>query len=161
MIRINRETDYGIAILGLMAQAPGERYSASGIATQHNLPQPVVSKILKRLNREGLLHSYRGAKGGYGLARAPAVITVEEIITALEGPIELTACAEDGSEVCQCGNHCHVSENWSRINRAVRRALEGITLAEMSAPGAVDGDAVAARAVHPLAFTGVRYGSDD
>ena len=161
MIRIKRETDYGVAVLGLMAQAPEECYSASWIASQHGLPQPVVSKILKRLAREGILVSYRGAKGGYGLARSPQELNVAAVIEALEGPIELTACAEQGSQVCHCGNHCHVSENWSRINRAVRRALEGITLAEMSAPGAVDGEAVAARAVHPLAFTGVRYGSDD
>lgn len=158
MIRINRETDYGIGILSLLARSPGECFNAAWLAEHCGLPQPMVSKILKQLARAGLLVSYRGAKGGYGLARSPERITVAEIITALEGPISLTECIEDGVDACQYGSYCTVSTNWGRINAVVREALAGITLAEMSEPGG------AARApqvsVHPLEFTGVRYVSD-
>jgi len=161
MMKLNRETDYGVAILGVMARSPGERFSAQALAGQHGLPQPVVSKILKQLARAGVLVSRRGVHGGFGLARKPEAITIAEVITALEGPIELTACAESGSNACAYGSHCTVSENWSRINRVVRGALESITLAEMSVAGAVDAESVAAGAAQPLAFTGVRHGSND
>lgn len=154
MIRINRETDYGIGILSLMARAGEDRFNAARIAEERGLPQPVVSKILKQLARGGLLVSYRGAKGGYGLARRPERITVADIIAALEGPIALTDCADEGPEVCQYGDHCTVSDNWNRINRVVKGALQGITLAEMSEP---DGPATTE---HPLEFTGVRYVGD-
>lgn len=160
MIRINRETDYGIGILSLLARSPGERFNAAWLAAHGGLPQPMVSKILKQLARAGLLDSYRGAKGGYGLARDPQRITVAEIITALEGPISLTECVEDGVDACQYGSHCTVSTNWSRINRVVRKALSGITLAEMSEPGGAPDVAARDASVHPLEFTGVRYVSD-
>jgi len=160
MIRINRETDYGIGILSLMARSPGERFNAAWLAENRGLPQPMVSKILKHLARAGLLVSYRGAKGGYGLAREANRITVAEVITALEGPISLTECVEEGVDACQYSNHCTVSTNWSRINTVVRKALAGITLEDMSEPGTpVKGDDRQS-AVHPLEFAGVRYVSD-
>jgi FeS assembly SUF system regulator len=158
MIRINRETDYGIGILSLMARDRDARFNASSLARRRGLPQPMVSKILKHLARGGILRSYRGAKGGYGLARAPEQISVAEIIGALEGPIALTDCVDTGPDACLYGSACTVSGNWSRINRVVREALENVSLAEMSASDTRDGGE--AVTVHPLEFTGVRHVSD-
>ncbi len=135
MIRINRETDYGVVILSLMAVEPERRYNAAWLAEQRGLPLPVVSKILKHLARAGLLVSYRGAKGGYGLARDPAEINVAQIVAALEGPIALTDCVEVvGANGCQYHSHCVISSNWNRINRVVQKALEGISLEDMTRP---------------------------
>ena len=134
MIRINRETDYGVLILSLMANDSEARYNSAWLAEQRGLPQPMVSKILKHLVRGGLLVSYRGAKGGYGLARPAQQITVADIVAALEGPIALTDCANVDDINCQYHDGCVVSSNWNRINRVVQRALEGITLADMTEP---------------------------
>ena len=78
--------------------------------------------------------SHRGAKGGYGLARPADSISVPEMITALEGPIGLTECTMHPG-ACAQESSCHVREPWQRINQAVRRALDGITLADLAAPG--------------------------
>ncbi|MFB4204037.1 HTH-type transcriptional regulator CymR [wastewater metagenome] len=162
MIRINRETDYGIGILSMLARDDDARVTAATLADRRGLPQPMVSKILKHLARAGILVSYRGAKGGYGLARRPEEITVAEIIAALEGPISLTECVEEGVEACQYSNYCTVSGNWTRINRVVHEALSCITLAEMSAPEPdMPGTAgPGARDEFPIEFSGVRYVSD-
>ncbi len=153
MIRLNRETDYGIGILTLMARDPEGRFNAGALAEARGLPQPIVSKILKHLARSDLLVSYRGAKGGYGLARRPESISIAEIITVLEGPIALTDCIEDGQEACQYGSQCNISNVWSRINDVVLNALSEITLAEMTT--AEDGGG--SGQVHTLEFTGVRH----
>lgn len=134
MIRINRETDYGVLILSLMAQDPSRRYSASTISAERGLPQPVVSKILKHLVREGVLLSYRGAKGGYGLARAPEAITIADIVAAMEGPISLTHCTDAGPSSCQYHEGCVASSNWKYINQVVQQALDGISLKDMITP---------------------------
>ena len=153
MIRLNRETDYGIGILTLMARDPEARFSAGALAEARGLPQPIVSKILKHLARSGLLVSHRGAKGGYGLARRPEAVSIAEIITVLEGPIALTDCIEDGQEACQYGSLCTISNVWNRINDVVLNALSEITLAEMTTAAEGDGDG----RVHTLEFTGVRH----
>jgi FeS assembly SUF system regulator len=134
MIRINRETDYSVLILSLMATDPEHRYNAVTLAAQRGLPLPVVSKILKQLSRAGLLVSYRGAKGGYGLSRAPEAITIADIVAAMEGPISLTHCVDSGPSGCQYHRGCVASSNWNRINQAVHSALAGISLKDMITP---------------------------
>jgi FeS assembly SUF system regulator len=135
VIRITRLTDYGIVLLTHFARHP-ERLTrnAPEIAAAARLPLPTVSKILKILAREGLLVPHRGAKGGFSLARSPLDITMADIISALEGPIALTECNVHGGDRCGIESLCPVSANWRRINRAVRDALSGLTLAEMASP---------------------------
>lgn len=132
MIRLSKLADYGIVILTNMARHPERQFSAAEIAAQSHIPQPMASKILKALVRGGVLASHRGAKGGYGLAHGAEAISVAAIITALEGPIALTACIEDGPGECDIEALCPARANWQRINDAIRGALEDITLAEMT-----------------------------
>lgn len=135
MIKIGRLTDYGIVLMTHMASHPGAAHNAAEVALEAHLPVPTVSKLLQELARAGLLESQRGAKGGYALARDARHISVAEIITALEGPIALTACsAGDVDPDCEHEPLCPVRGHWTRINRAIRAALEGISLAEMAAP---------------------------
>lgn len=131
MIRITKQTDYGIVLLTHLAAQPERHLNAPELAAETQLPVPMVSKILKLLVREGILLSHRGVKGGYSLARLPQEISMAEIIAALEGPIAITECIDVSSD-CSHERLCPVRSNWQRINAAVRGALEGITLAEMT-----------------------------
>ena len=134
MLRITKQTDYGIVLLTRMAAEPERQFNAPELAAEVQLPLPTVSKILKLLARDGLLQSHRGVKGGYSLAQPPERTTVAAIIGSLEGPIAITECIEDGSDECLQEGHCSVQANWQVINRAVRSALEGITLRDMAEP---------------------------
>jgi FeS assembly SUF system regulator len=131
VFRLSRLADYGIVIMTHMARRADRQHNAPEVAAETLVPQPMASKVLKTLAREGLLVSYRGAKGGYGLARPAGAITVAEVITALEGPIALTACIEDEG-MCDIERMCPARANWQRINEAIRGALDGITVAEMA-----------------------------
>jgi FeS assembly SUF system regulator len=131
MIRITKQTDYGIVLLTHLAANADRQYAAPELAAEARLPLPMVSKILKLLARDGLLASHRGVKGGYSLARPAEEISMAEIIAALEGPIAITECISVESD-CSHVALCPVSANWRRINEAVRTALEGISLAEMA-----------------------------
>ncbi len=132
MIRLTKQTDYGIVLLSHMASLPQRQFNATELAAESRLPQPTVSKVLKILARAGLLDSHRGVKGGYTLARTPEEITVTEVIGALEGPIGITECIDDTPGECSHEAGCPVRGNWHRINEAIRQALDGINLAEMA-----------------------------
>ena len=136
MIRITKQSDYGIVLMTRLAGASEELHTAAGLASDAQLPAPIVSKILKLLARAGLLESHRGVKGGYCLARAPESISVAEIISALEGPIAVTECIEDTPGECSQESVFRLRANWQRINLAVRQALESISLAELTHPHA-------------------------
>jgi FeS assembly SUF system regulator len=131
MIRITRETDYGIVLLSFMAvMSPDEVATARDLATRACLTLPMASKILKALARAGLLVSHRGAKGGYGLARRPDEISVGDVIAAIEGPIGITECAsEEGA--CEQEPVCPARGGWRRVSRQMREFLEKIPLSEL------------------------------
>jgi FeS assembly SUF system regulator len=131
MIRMSKQTDYGIVLLTHLASTPDASYSARELAAVMHLPLPMVSKILKLLTREGLLFSYRGPSGGYRLARQPNQITVAEMINALEGPFAFMECIETPG-TCRQESFCPVRGNWYTINSTVVRALRGITLSDMT-----------------------------
>ncbi|MBB4286730.1 SUF system Fe-S cluster assembly regulator [Roseospira goensis] len=132
MFRINKLTDYAVVLLVDMARSDRVR-AAHQIAADTGVPVPTVAKVMKALVRSGLVRSTRGAAGGYLLARPAERIAVADMIQALEGPIALTACVEDADETCDRETFCPMAGHWNRVNAAVRRALEGITLADMAA----------------------------
>jgi FeS assembly SUF system regulator len=134
MIRISKLADYGIVLLAQFARDPANPVmTARDLAERTRMPMPTVSKILKALLRGSLLVSQRGAKGGYQLSRPADQISVAEILLAIEGPVALTDCVRSGGE-CAVERFCQVRSNWQRINGAVRGALEGLKLTDMTAP---------------------------
>ena len=130
MIRLSRFADYAVVMLGELSRSAHLRLPASELATRTNLPEPTVAKILKALTRAGLLSSTRGVNGGYGLTRTPDNMTVADIITAMDGPISLTDCA-DGDSACVLEGMCSMHGRWSKVNVAVRTALESVTLVDL------------------------------
>lgn len=134
MLRMSRLTDYGTVVLACMAAEPDVLYSATDVAARVSLSPPTVSKILKLMARAGLVNSVRGAQGGYTLSRAPHSITAAQIIDALEGPVALTECSTDEGH-CDLERVCNVSGAWQKINVAIRRALEDITLDQLLSSG--------------------------
>lgn len=134
MFRMTRLTDYGMVLLTCVARDPrGAARSARELAEQAGLPRPTASKILKTLARHGVLEARRGAKGGFALARPPRRIPVSEIVAALEGPVGLTLCSTRRQR-CGLEGVCGARDTWRRVDRAVRDALRGITLADLVRP---------------------------
>lgn len=134
-MRLARMTDYAVVVLCQMAHAPERAvFTATALADATGLPQPSVSKLLKRLTQKEVLVAHRGAAGGYGLARSPAEITAREIIVALEGPLVLAACVEEGEETCGFERSCPIRGHWDPVNQAIHDALGDVSLADMARP---------------------------
>ena len=131
MLKITKQSDYGIVLLTRIASEPVRLWAAPELAHETHLPLPIVSKVLKILARGGVLSSHRGAKGGYTLSRSPAATSIAAIIDVLEGPFALTDCIDGTPGACHHEAVCPQRANWQVINRAVRRALEQISVADM------------------------------
>jgi FeS assembly SUF system regulator len=106
------------------------------VAERTRLALPTVSKLLKGLHRAGIVTSTRGAHGGYQLARPAARISASAIIDAIEGPVAITECSGNHS-ACDIESVCRTGGAWQRINASIRRALDDISLAQLSGQEAV------------------------
>jgi FeS assembly SUF system regulator len=138
MLRISKLTDYAVVILARLAAEPGQRLTAAQLAAATRLAVPTVSKLLKQLQRRNLVASTRGLHGGYRLARPPAEISAAQVLDALEGPVALTECASSASHCC-IESTCLVSRAWQRVNLAIRRSLQEITLLELAGLSSASG----------------------
>ncbi|MFQ5954147.1 MAG: SUF system Fe-S cluster assembly regulator [Kiloniellales bacterium] len=132
MIKLNRMTDYAVVVMAQMAMRPDEVVTAAQVARDTGVPLPSVAKLMTALARAGLAASHRGVTGGYRLDRPAEEISVAEIITALEGPIALTACVHGALDQCDVESLCPMRGHWDKINQAIRRALQDLTLADMT-----------------------------
>ncbi len=131
MLRISKLTDYATVILAALASEPGRVQTATALAARSRIAAPTVSKVLKQLQRAGLVSSTRGLHGGYQLARPAAQISAASILDALEGPVALTDCSV-GHGQCDIEDNCSVGRAWQRVNHAIRRSLHDVTLAQLA-----------------------------
>ena len=89
MFKVSAKSIYGLsAVLELAMHYGNSVLQIRDIARVQDIPQHYLEQILIVLKRGGIVKSVRGAQGGYALARAPHSITLLEIFTLLEGPLE-------------------------------------------------------------------------
>jgi Rrf2 family transcriptional regulator, cysteine metabolism repressor len=95
-MRITAKAEY--ACLAVIELARSGRVGAPkrvrDLAGAQNIPQSYLIQILLQLKAAGLVHSSRGAVGGYQLARNPSEISVADVIAAIDGREERTRKAE-------------------------------------------------------------------
>ncbi len=135
MLRLSKMTDYGILMLVRVAGTePGTLHTARDLAAHSRLPVTTVSKVVKTLVREGFLASRRGIRGGYSLARPADTISMVDVISALEGPVALTACAahQNGPGHCDIATTCPARKPWQRLNALLVGVLANVTLRDMA-----------------------------
>ena len=132
-MRLSSMADYAVVMMSAAARHCGEtRVSATALAAETGVPLPTAQKLVSMLAKSGLLRSTRGTGGGIQLARPAAAISLADIIEAVEGPIAMTACVEQGRHDCGLEDACRVRPHWGAVNQAVRGALNTVSLASLS-----------------------------
>ena len=133
MLRLSKKADYALMAMKHLALR-GDRGSSSAreIAEQYDIPIELLAKVLQRLVRKGLLASHQGTRGGYQLVRAPAHVSVADVIEAIDGPVAITACSTDDG-ACEQFAKCNVRDPLWRVRERILSALGECTIAELAA----------------------------
>ena len=132
-MRLSSMADYAVVTMSAAARHCGMvRVSAAQLAEETGLPPATVQKLVSKLAAAGLLRASRGAGGGLKLARPAAAISLADIVEAVEGPIALTSCVEQGRHDCGMEVVCTVRPHWGAVNDAVRGALAGVPLTRLA-----------------------------
>jgi FeS assembly SUF system regulator len=113
-------------------RAEGALVAASQVSGETGVPVPTVAKLMNLLARAQLLVSHRGVSGGFALARPASLISLADIVEAIDGPIALTHCCTENRDSCELLSHCAVRLHWEPVNRAVREALARVSLATLA-----------------------------
>ena len=133
MLKLSKLADYAVVIITALDSHEDELVSASILAQENTFARNRQSpKFLKLLSASNIVTSIRGVKGGYKLSAGIDKISIKDVITALDGPIALTACVEDSGEGCEFAPTCAMHGRWNRVNRAIKEALEVVSIYDMT-----------------------------
>jgi Rrf2 family protein len=128
MFRFSKKIDYALLALQYLA-SPGEPgdLSARAIAARFEIPLELLSKILQRLARCGLIVAHKGVHGGYRLARSPDDISIADVGQAVDG---FTTCspAPRFDELVACP----LRDPPSRVTERIVALLRALTVADIS-----------------------------
>jgi Rrf2 family transcriptional regulator, cysteine metabolism repressor len=134
------KAEYGVRVMAHLASSDDDGPISLGtIADAEGLPLAYLEHLVQRLRKAQLIESRRGAHGGYSLARAPADISMAEVVSALEGdiaPIECITADADGVLTCarEGSEPCPTKLLWTRVQGSIIRTLNEMTLADLVQP---------------------------
>ena len=133
MLRLSKKADYALlAMRHLAAQADRGAVSARELAESYDIPAELLAKVLQQLVRAQLLYSHQGIRGGYGLSRPAVAVSVAEVIQAVDGPLQVTACSE-ADHSCEQYEKCNIRDPLWRIKDRIVSALAATSVAELAA----------------------------
>ncbi|HZI82753.1 MAG TPA: Fe-S cluster assembly transcriptional regulator IscR [Casimicrobiaceae bacterium] len=101
----------------------------AGVAERQKISLSYLEQLFGKLRRAGLVDSVRGPGGGYNLARTSQGVSVADIITAVDEPIDATQCG--GKENCLDDRRCMTHELWANLNAHIFSFLSSVTLEQL------------------------------
>ena len=124
-MELTRAGDYGfLGILYLAKQPEKKVVRLSEISENEDIPEKFLAKIFQSYTRSGLVKSYRGARGGFSMAKSPAKITAKDILECVQGPIYLTRCLRV-TPPANCRRHPYTTHS---LRSAIRSGHETLNL---------------------------------
>jgi Rrf2 family cysteine metabolism transcriptional repressor len=126
-MKISAKAEYAcLAVLALAAHRPDDPpVRIREIAEAHGIPERYLVQILLQLKGAGLVVSTRGASGGYRLARSASLISLSEVLTAIDGPDEPSKeTSEPAAQV--------LASVWRDVRAAERAVLEKTSIAQLA-----------------------------
>ena len=131
-MKLSVKSDYAArAVLGLARHYPtGAALRVEDLASGQGVPANYLVQILIELKAQGIAKSVRGKEGGYLLARAPAEISLGDVLRAVHGEVFDTPALSDPN----CAPELRGA--WQRLKDAVDKAAAGITFQQLLDEGA-------------------------
>jgi Rrf2 family protein len=135
---LSKSADYGLRAMVYLARHRSTRLiTLHEIATAMHTPPFLLGRILQRLVRARLLVSMKGHHGGFRLQREPMVITVSDIVRAIDGPFRMFDCT--GIAACGLSGECTMVEMFGRAEKALEDVLHAVTLDDLACHARLDG----------------------
>src|SRR5215831_12013382 len=92
-MKISAQEEYGLRCLVQLASLEaGDSLTLPQIAEREGISTANAGKLMWLLNKAGFVHSTRGTKGGYLLARPASEIHLSEIIKVLDEEVVAKHC---------------------------------------------------------------------
>ena len=127
---LSRVAEYALRTAACLARSAPDRMRARDLSPRASVPQPYISKILRRLTAAGLLDSRKGHGGGFVLAKEPGEIRFIDILRAVDFEPAADHCLF-GWPSCDESNPCPLHPEWKALKGAIEDWARTRTLADV------------------------------
>ena len=100
------------------------------IAEEEQIPSHFLAKILQQIARKGLLKSSKGPTGGFCLKVPANKLKLIDIIDAVDGMSNFTACA-GGLPECNSAKACSLCDRWKPVHSRIMVFLGKTSIADL------------------------------
>ena len=133
MLKLTRKTEYALMALGHLSGADsGGTTKVREIADSHDIPFPVLAKVMQRLAQEGFVEPIQGAQGGYRLKADLADVNLWQFLEKMEDPLGIVDCVSE-DECTQMGS-CNIRHPMRVIDYTLKSVFTGLTLEHVIRP---------------------------
>jgi Rrf2 family transcriptional regulator, iron-sulfur cluster assembly transcription factor len=142
-MRLTTKGRFAVTAMLDLAMHGGKRpVTLAGISQRQSISLSYLEQLFGKLRRHTLVESVRGPGGGYTLARDLAQVSVADIVTAVDEPLDATQCG--GKENCKDERRCMTHDLWSTLNDKMYEYLDSVKLSDLVAQQAVRKEGVKA-----------------
>lgn len=132
LMLFTRATEYALLSLILIAKRD-EPLGTDALSKQLDIPKSFLAKILQNLAKEGLLKSFKGATGGFMLAKPPNKISIKNVAEAAEKKNITVFDCSPAQECCPSNkaNFCTLWPFLNKLQNKIDNFLENLTLQDL------------------------------
>ncbi|MCK9361354.1 Rrf2 family transcriptional regulator [Patescibacteria group bacterium] len=130
LFRVSERNHFGLIFMTQLAKLPeGSFLSVKEASEDMKMPLGYLEEIAGLLKTAELIQGRQGPGGGYKLAKPAEVVTAQEIVEALEGPVAMVACMDGG---CPVEGKCHSKKLWGFLQKNILQTLKDTRLSEIT-----------------------------
>ena len=127
-MHFSTKAEYGLKAIVNLAKCYPEQKTIKEIASQEDISQKYLERLLGTLRDGNVIDSVKGKNGGYTLAKNPKKITAGEVIEILDGDISPMRCV---GKFCAMEKKCPSSIVWTKLGMQIQKTLYGIKLSDL------------------------------
>lgn len=129
ILKISEATSLAMHAMAILSSDPKRSFCVKEIATELDISEAHLSKVMQRLSKAGYVSSVRGPRGGFAVCKKADKVTLLDLYELIEGHFGLEGCLFD---IPRCSEgKCVVSEFFEDVNRHIRDFLARTRLSDL------------------------------
>lgn len=134
MLKLSKKSEYALMAVRYLAVNSNGKYStAKEISEYYKIPFELAAKVLQQLVRKNVIESFQGVRGGYTLVKSPGLLSILEVISAVENNYQITNCMNENSSQQDCSHFdcCMIRNPLIKLQKEIDKLFNNMKIAEI------------------------------